>query len=52
MYNVHSTTFSQANCVGIEKHFMVAEIPGFDLPNRLSNLTESLFSSVGIGTIN
>jgi hypothetical protein len=25
--------------VGIQKHFMVAEIPGFDLPNRLSGLT-------------
>jgi hypothetical protein len=28
---------------------MVAEIPGFDLPNWLSGLTASLFSRGGIG---
>jgi hypothetical protein len=27
---------------------MVAEIPGFDLPNRFSDLTTSLFSRDGI----
>jgi hypothetical protein len=27
---------------------MVAEIPGFNLPNRLSGLTTSLFSRDGI----
>jgi hypothetical protein len=30
---------------------MVAEIPGFDLSNRLSDLTTSLFSSDGIGKL-
>ncbi len=39
------------SCVGIQKHFMVAEIPGFDLSNRLSDLTTSLFSSDGIGKL-
>ncbi len=39
------------NCVGIQKHFMVAEIPGFDLSNWLSDLTTSLFSSDGIGKL-
>jgi hypothetical protein len=34
--------------VGIQRHFMVSEIPGFDLPNRLSGLTTSLFSRDGI----
>jgi hypothetical protein len=34
--------------VGIQRHFMVAEIPGFDLPNRLSGLTMPLFSRDGI----
>jgi hypothetical protein len=38
-------------CVGIQKHSMMAEIPGFDLPNRLSDLTTSLFSSDGIGKL-
>ncbi len=38
-------------CVGIQKHFMVAEIPGFDLSNRLSDFTTSLFSSDGIGKL-
>jgi hypothetical protein len=37
--------------VGIQKHFMVAEIPGFDLSNRFSDLTKSLFSSDGIGKL-
>jgi hypothetical protein len=40
-----------ASCVGIQKHFMVAEIPGFDLPNRLSDLTTLLFSRDGIGKL-
>jgi hypothetical protein len=39
------------SCVGIQKHFMVAEIPGFDLSNRLSDLTTSLSSSDGIGKL-
>jgi hypothetical protein len=30
---------------------MVAEIPGFDLPNWLSGLTMSLFSRDGIGKL-
>ncbi len=37
--------------VGIQKHFMVVEIPGFDLSNWLSDLTTSLFSSDGIGKL-
>ncbi len=37
--------------VGIQKHFMVAKISGFDLSNRLSDLTTSLFSSDGIGKL-
>jgi hypothetical protein len=37
--------------VGIQKHFMVADIPGFDFPNRLSGLTTSLFSRDGIGKL-
>jgi hypothetical protein len=37
--------------VGIQKYFMVAEISGFDLPNRLSGLSTSLFSRDGIGKL-
>jgi hypothetical protein len=37
--------------VGIQKHFMVAEITGFDMPNRLSGLTTSLFSRDGLGEL-
>jgi hypothetical protein len=49
-----STLFSCSlgeNSVGIQKHFMVAEILGFDLPNRLSDLTTLLFSKDGIGKL-
>jgi hypothetical protein len=35
-------------CVGTQKHFKVVEIPGFDFPNWLSNLTTSIFSRDGI----
>jgi hypothetical protein len=53
------TTFTQISIfsqhflssVGIQKHFMVAEIPGFELPNWLSGPTTSLFSRDGIGKL-
>jgi hypothetical protein len=35
-------------CVGIQKHFMGAEIPGFGLPNRFFGLTTSCFFRDGI----
>jgi hypothetical protein len=38
-------------CVGIQKHFMGAEIPGLYLPNKFSALTTSGFSSDGIGKL-
>jgi hypothetical protein len=34
--------------VGIQKHFMGAEIPGFGLPNRFFGLTTSCFFRDGI----
>jgi hypothetical protein len=34
--------------VGIQKHFMGAEIPGFDLPNRFFGQTTSYFFRDGI----
>jgi hypothetical protein len=34
--------------VGIHKHFMGAEIPGFGLPNRFFGLTISCFFKDGI----
>jgi hypothetical protein len=42
---------TEATSVGIQKHFMAAEIPGFEFPNRLSDLTTSLFSRDGIGKL-
>jgi hypothetical protein len=36
------------SCVGIQKHFMGAEIPGFGLPNRFFSLTTSCFFRDGI----
>jgi hypothetical protein len=36
---------------GIQKHFMGAEIPRSDLPNRFSGLTTSRFSRDGIGKL-
>jgi hypothetical protein len=32
------------SCVGIQKHFVGFEIPGFELPNRFSDLTTSHLS--------
>jgi hypothetical protein len=37
--------------VGIQKHFMGAEIPGFGLPNWFSGLTTSCFFRDGIGKL-
>jgi hypothetical protein len=34
--------------VGIQKHFMRAEIPGFGLPNRFFGITMSCFFRDGI----
>jgi hypothetical protein len=34
--------------VGIQKHFMGAEIPGFGLPNQFFGLTTSCFFRDGI----
>jgi hypothetical protein len=31
-------------CMGIQKHFMEAEIPRYDLPYRFSGLSKSFFS--------
>jgi hypothetical protein len=36
------------SCVGIQKHFMGAEIPGFGLPNQFFGLTTSYFFRDGI----
>ncbi len=36
------------SCVGNQKHFMGAEIPGFGLPNRFFGLTTSCFFRDGI----
>jgi hypothetical protein len=37
-----------AICVGIHKHFVGVEIPGFDLSNQFSGLTMSLLFGDGI----